>query len=85
MFVGSYPLGYVKMESKKTNEALDESTYLLGSNRGTAGKPGSPTSRKLSSEVGKPLLWQSPAVKNSGNGQWPLGTDRYIEPTTKQV
>ena len=69
------------MESKKSIEVLDESTYIVDSRRGDSSQPGGKASRQLHGDLGQPFLWRTSTDKLAGIkplsiGQWPLGADR---------
>ena len=68
------------LESKKSFEVLDDSTYIVGSRGGDSSQPSGKAGRQLHGDLGQPFLWRAPtdkpnAQKPSVNGQWPLGTD----------
>ena len=69
------------MESKKSIEVLDESTYLLGGRGGDSSNASGKASREYRGDLGQPFLWRSTTVqlaseKPTTNSQWPLGANR---------
>jgi len=73
------------METRKSIEVLDESTYIVGGRRGDSNQPSIKEDRGHRGDLGQPFLWRAAADKPAtgkpatskpvnSSGQWPLGS-----------
>jgi hypothetical protein len=70
------------MDTRKIDEAVDESSYFLGDRR-RAGKPIVKADGRNDPGIGEPSLWQPLASRNTSGGQWPLGGSISVIPDAK--